>query len=435
MDFDHLFINLRLLSLDGTSAGTAVSDGCWIGVREGRIAAVGRRDGPRRPQEPGRPEGGEPPPDTEETDLGGRLVTPALVDCHTHLVFAGSRASEWARQLAGESYADIAASGGGIRTTVDATRRASEEELTRSAAERLGVLARDGVGTVEIKSGYGLDRETELRMLRAGRAAGEATGVRVVTTLLAAHAVPPEYEGRPDTYVDQVCVPLIHEAAGEGLADAVDAFCEEIAFTPAQVERVFQAADAAGLPVRLHADQLTDSGGAALAARFGARSADHLEHASRQGVEVMARAGTSAVLLPGAFYHTGETRTPPVTALREAGVPLVVATDANPGSSPLLSLRAAANMACRLFGLTVEESLAGVTWQAARVLDLEGIVGSVAPGCHADLAVWSVESPAELVQWIGSRPLVARIRAGELLPVDGHPDGRPDGHPDGARQA
>ena len=402
MRFHHLFTNLRLLALDGTAAGSRVREGAWIGVRDGRIAAVGGRDGPPLPEAAAE----------VATELGGRLVTPALVDCHTHLVFAGERSGEWARRLAGESYAEIAASGGGIVSTVRATRGASETELAEAAARRLAVLAADGVGTVEIKSGYGLDADTELRMLRAARAAGEAAGVGVVTTLLAAHTVPPEYAGRGGAYLDEVCIPLVRRAGAEGLAHAVDAFCETIAFTPEEVRRVFQAAREAGLPVKLHADQLSDSGGAALVAEFGGLSADHLEYTSREGVAALARSGATAVLLPGAFHGIGETQTPPVAALREAGVPMAVATDANPGTSPLLSLRTAANLACNLFGLTVEEAWLGVTRHGARALGMEGEVGSVTPGARADLAVWDAASPAEIIQWIGSMPLYGRIRQG-----------------------
>lgn len=349
------------------------------------------------------------------TDLGHRLVTPGLIDCHTHAVFSGSRAHEWERRLAGETYAEISRTGGGIGSTVAATRDAPLEELVEGAVGRLQLLAGDGVTTVEVKSGYGLEDDTELRMLEAAERAATAAGMRVERTLLAAHAVPREYAGRPDAYLDDVVLPLISRAAAEGRADAVDAFCEEIAFTPVQVRRVFAAARAVGLPVRLHADQLTDGGGAALAAACGALSADHLEYTSADGVRAMAAAGTVAVLLPGAWLHLGAGPRPPVEALRGAGVPLAVATDANPGSSPLLSLLTAAHLACAGFGLTVAEALLGITRNAARALGRLEDRGTLEVGKWADLAVWDAHDPADLLLWIGRRPLHRRMLGGRWM--------------------
>jgi imidazolonepropionase len=297
---------------------------------------------------------------------------------------------------------------------VAATRAASFDELVQSATGRLALLASEGVGTVEVKSGYGLDAATEVRMLEVAGRAGEAAGVRVERTLLAAHAVPPEYETRPDDYIDEVVLPLVRHCADVGLAGAVDAFCEEIAFTPAQVRRVFEAAGDADLEVKLHADQLGDGGGAALAAAFEALSADHLEHASPEGVAALADAGTAAVLLPGAWLHLGGGKRPPVPLLREARVPLAVATDANPGSSPLLSLLTAAHLACSAFGLTVDEAFAGITSVAARALGLDDR-GTLEVGCLADLAAWNVTSPAELLQWLGARPLHRRMMEGQWM--------------------
>ena len=401
MRLDKLLINTKLATMVPEAGGQLreVHDGA-LGIAGDRIAYVGPRT--------------EAPDDVSETvDLEGRWVTPALVDCHTHIVFAGDRSDEYARRLQGESYEDIARSGGGIARTVGETRRAGAAELAAAALTRLDQLAREGAGTVEIKSGYGLEFESELAMLKAARACGLASGLRVVTTLLSAHAVPAEYAGRPDAYIEEVCLPLVREAAREGLADAVDAYCETIAFSPEQTRRVFEAAQAAGLPVKLHADQFSDSGGAALAAEFDALSADHLEYTSEDGVAALAKAGSVAVLLPGAFYTLRETRLPPIAALRANGVAMAVATDANPGSSPLLSLLTAANMACTLFGLTVEEALAGITREAARALGLEREIGTLETGKRADLAVWDIDRPAELIQWVGHRPLHARILNGE----------------------
>ncbi|MGF1525882.1 MAG: imidazolonepropionase [Candidatus Competibacterales bacterium] len=351
----------------------------------------------------------------ETVDLGNRLVTPALVDCHTHLVYAGNRAAEFEQRLQGVSYEAISRAGGGIRSTVTATRAAPAEALLASATRRLDDLLADGVGTVEVKSGYGLDLATERKMLQVARALGRKRRVRVVTTFLGAHAIPWEYQGRSDAYIDLVCEEMLPALAAEGLVDAVDGFCESIAFSPAQMARVFSRAQDLGLPVKLHADQLSDGGGGALAARFDALSADHLEYLSRDGVAAMAKASTVAVLLPGAFYTLREQQLPPVAALREAGVPMAVATDANPGSSPLTSLLLAMNMACTLFRLTPEEALRGTTAAAAKALGLWDTIGTLAPGKACDCAVWAVETPAELSYGLGQRPLQGRIAAGEWV--------------------
>jgi imidazolonepropionase len=346
-------------------------------------------------------------------DLGGRLLTPALIDCHSHLVHAGHRAAEFEARLAGASYAEIAASGGGILSTVAATRAASEDDLVAQALPRLDALLAEGVATVEVKSGYGLDIDTELRMLRAARRLGERRAVRVVTTFLGAHALPAEHAGRPDAYLTEVCLPALRAAHAEGLVDQVDGFCEGIAFDTAQLARVLTAARALGLPVKLHAEQLSHRGGARLAAAFGALSADHLEYATAEDAAAMAAAGTVAVLLPGAFYTLREATAPPVAAFRAAGVPMAVATDCNPGSSPLCSLLLAMNMACTLFGLTVAEAFAGTTVHAARALGLSDR-GRIAPGLRADLCIWDAGTPAELCCRMGFNPLHARILGGLL---------------------
>jgi imidazolonepropionase len=335
---------------------------------------------------------------------GGRLATPGLIDCHTHLIFAGSRVAEFEARQLGASYAEISRGGGGILSTVEATRRASREQLLDSARRRARALRDEGVTTLEIKSGYGLDFATERRMLRIARALAEDPGLHVQATYLGAHAVPPEFEGRSEDYIALVCEEVLPKLAAEGLIDAVDAFCEGIAFSPGQVERVFQRAVDLGLPVKLHADQLSDSGGAALAARFNALSADHLEFTREPGVRAMAAAGTVAVLLPGAFYTLGETQRPPVELLRRHRVPMAVATDCNPGSSPAVSLLLMMNMACRLFGLSPEEALAGTTREAAHALGLQGECGTIEPGKRADTVLWDILDPAELSYWLGGNP-------------------------------
>lgn len=350
--------------------------------------------------------------DAPVEDMAGRLITPAPIDCHTHLVHAGDRAREFEMRLNGASYEEVARAGGGILSTVRATRAASEAELIATALPRLDAMLAEGVATVEVKSGYGLDRETELRMLRAARALERHRKVRVVTSFLGAHAVPPDFAGRADAYIDEVCVPTLEAAAAEGLVDAVDGFCEGIAFDTAQIGRLFDRARMLGLPVKLHAEQLSHMGGAALAARLGALSADHVEYTTEEDARAMAAAGTVAVILPGAFYTLRETRAPPVAAFRAAGVAMAVATDCNPGSAPMVSLTLAMNMACTFFRLTPEEALAGVTVNAARALGLTDR-GRIAPSQLADLAIWEAGHPAELAYRIGATPLHRRIFAGE----------------------
>lgn len=344
-------------------------------------------------------------------DCGGALVTPGLIDCHTHLVYGGDRANEFELRLNGASYEDIARAGGGIASTVRATRAASEAELFIQSRVRLRALKAEGVTTVEIKSGYGLSLDEERKCLRVARRLGAEEGVAVRTTFLGAHALPPEFAGRADAYIDEVLrmLPALH---GEGLVDAVDAFCERIAFSPAQTARVFEAASALGLPVKLHAEQLSDSGGAALAARHGALSCDHLEWLSEEGAQAMAAAGSVAVLLPGAFYFLRETRLPPVDLLRRHGVPIAVSTDCNPGSSPCTSLLLMLNMACTLFRLTPAEALAGVTREAARALGLADR-GTLAVGGRADFVLWDVAQPAQLSYAIGANPRRATVVGGQ----------------------
>ena len=346
-------------------------------------------------------------------DLGGRLVTPGLIDCHTHLVHAGNRAREFEMRLDGASYEAVARAGGGIVSTVKATRQASLQDLIQGALPRLDAMIAEGVTTVEIKSGYGLDFDTELRMLQAARALADARDIRVRTSFLGAHAVPPEYAGRADAYIDEVCLPALERAAELGLADAVDGFCEGIAFAPAQIARVFDRATALGLPVKLHAEQLSNLGGAKLAASYGALSADHIEYLDAAGVKAMAAAGTVAVILPGAFYTLRESQAPPIDLLRKHNVPMALATDCNPGSSPMTSLLLAMNMGCTLFSMTPQEALAGVTRNAALALGLTDC-GQIIPGFRADLAVWDVEHPSELAYRIGFNPLHARIFGGVM---------------------
>lgn len=341
-------------------------------------------------------------------DLGGRLLTPSLIDCHTHIVHGGTRAVEFEKRLTGVSYAEIAASGGGIVSTVMATRSASLDELIASALPRVDTLLAEGVSVIEIKSGYGLDKETELNMLRAARHLGELRPVLIKTSFLGAHALPADYKDRPDAYIDDVCIPTLDAAVAEDLVDAVDGFCESIAFTTDQIDRVFTHAKKLGLPVKLHAEQLTLSGGTELAARYGALSSDHLEYLDESGVVAMAQAESVAVLLPGAFYTLRETQLPPVDLFRQHQVPMAIATDCNPGSSPLTSLLLAMNMACTLFRLTPEEALSGVTGIAAQALGLTDR-GEITEGKVADLAVWDVEHPAELSYRIGFNPLHQRL--------------------------
>jgi imidazolonepropionase len=382
-------------------AGYGLVERGAIGIRDGRIAWLGRdADLPRDATA------------ARTLSLEGHLATPGLVDCHTHLVYAGSRANEFEQRLEGASYADIARQGGGIRATVRATRAATEAQLLADASTRAAALRAEGVTTVEVKSGYGLATEPELKQLRVARALGDASRVSVRTTLLAAHAVPPEFDNADD-YVDYVCRDTIPAAARAGLADAVDAFCESIAFSAAQTARVFEAARAHGLPVKLHADQLGDGGGAALAARHHALSADHLEHASEAGIAAMRAAGTVAVLLPGAWYALRETHAPPLAALRAAGVPMALATDSNPGTSPTTSPTLVMNLACTLFRMTPAEALGGFTRHAARALGLPDR-GRLDAGLRADVAVWPFAAPAELAYRMGSARCAARVVAGVL---------------------
>ncbi len=384
--------NVRLATMSGAGYGL-VDDGAIV-IENGTIVYAGTASGA--------------PESAESVDGDGVLVTPGLVDPHTHLVYAGNRATEWEARLGGASYEEIARTGGGIVSTVRATRAASSEHLQASALGRLRTLCANGVTTVEIKSGYGLDLPTERRMLRVARKLGAAAQVRVRTTFLGLHTVPAEFAGRADAYVDLVCEVMLPALAGEELVDAVDAFCERIAFTPEQTERFFSAARALGLPVKLHADQLSAGGGAEVAALASALSADHLEFTTSTGVESLARSGTVAVLLPGAFYFLRETQRPPVEALRAAGVPIALATDCNPGTSPIVSPLAVMNFACTLFGLTPLEALRGMTINAARALGLARECGSLEAGKRADLALWDVAHPAELAYAIGARPCVAR---------------------------
>jgi imidazolonepropionase len=345
---------------------------------------------------------------------GGALVTPGLVDCHTHLVYGGQRANEFAMRLAGASYEEVAKAGGGIVSSVRATREADEDALYAQAAPRLEQLLADGVCAIEIKSGYGLSLEHERKQLRVARRLGEAYGVTVRTTFLGAHALPPEYAGRSGDYIELVCKKMMPALAAEGLVDAVDVFCERIAFSLAETERVFQAAQALGLPVKLHAEQLSDMGGAALAARYGALSCDHVEHLSADGIEAMRAAGSVAVLLPGAFYTLRDTQLPPIEALRAAGVPMAVSTDHNPGTSPALSLLLMMNMACTLFRLTVPEALAGVTVHAARALGLQETHGAIAVGAPANFVLWDARDVAELAYWFGRRAAKRIVRQGRI---------------------
>jgi imidazolonepropionase len=343
--------------------------------------------------------------------LEGRVVTPGLIDCHTHIVHGSDRAVEFEMRLNGASYEEIARAGGGIVSTVTATRNATEDQLLQDALRRVDVLIAEGVTTIEIKSGYGLDIETELRMLRVARAVMANRPIRVKTTFLGAHATPAEYAGRDDAYIDEVCIPALRAAHTEGLVDVVDGFCEGIAFNTAQIARVFDVAVELGLPVKLHAEQLSNLGGAKLAANYSALSADHLEYLDEDGIKAMANAGTIAVILPGAFYTLRETQAPPIALLRKHGVPMAIATDVNPGSSPLNSLLLALNMGCTLFRMTPEEVLVGAMQNAAHALGLTD-VGMIKVGMHAELAVWDIKHPAELAYRIGFNPLHTRIFGG-----------------------
>ena len=401
--WDSLWTNARLATMTAGGAAYGAVEQAALGVKDGRIAWAG----PMADMQ-GVSAG-------EVHDAGGRWITPGLIDCHSHIVYGGDRAAEFELRLQGASYSEIARAGGGIVSTVAATRAADEDALYASAAGRLADLLAEGVTTTEIKSGYGLDLETEARMLRVARRLGEALPVTVRTSFLGAHAVPPEFEGRSADYIDFVCDEVLPAIHGEGLADAVDGFCETIGFTAEQTEQVFAAARALGLPVRLHAEQLSDQGGAALAARYGALSADHLEYLSDAGIAALAEAGTVAVLLPGAFYYLGEAKPPPLDALRAASVPLAIATDCNPGSSPVTSILLMLNMACSLFGMTPEEALAGITRNAARALGLADSHGTLEAGKAADFVLWDIERPAELSYRLGANPIHMVMKGGCIV--------------------
>jgi imidazolonepropionase len=394
---DAVFLNANLATLREGAPYGATNDGL-VAIKDKLISWVGPRAQWRGKAR-------------EEYDARGAWITPGLIDCYTHLVYAGNRAHEFELRLKGATYEEIARSGGGILSTVKATRVASEEELFSCSKRRLIQWEREGATVIEIKSGYGLDRDTELKMLRVARS---LSGLTVKTTFLGAHALPPEYQGRADDYIEFVCEEVLPAAAAEKLVDAVDAFCERIAFSPEQTRRVFDKASALGLPVKLHADQLSDLGGAALAAKHRALSADHLEFSSEHSVSIMKDAGTVAVLLPGAFYFLKEKQMPPIDALRSHGVPIALATDHNPGTSPLSSPLMVLNMACALFRLTPEEALAGMTRHAARALGLQASHGTLEPGKQADLALWEIGAPAELAYAIGANPCTGVMRAGVL---------------------
>ncbi|HEU4775512.1 MAG TPA: imidazolonepropionase [Telluria sp.] len=393
--FDALWTNVHLATMAG---GYGEMRDAAIAVQDGRIAWIGPR--------------AEAPPASTVHDGGGCWITPGLIDCHTHIVHAGNRSDEFEARLNGATYEDIARAGGGIMSTVRATRAASDGELLRQSLPRVASLLAEGVTTVEIKSGYGLTVDDEIKMLRVARRVGEILPVGVATTFLGAHALPPEFAGRADDYVDHICTAMLPQVVALGLADAVDAFCERIGFSHAQTERVFAAARSHGLPVKLHAEQLSDQRGAELVARYQGLSADHLEHLSEDGIAAMAAAGTVAVLLPGAYYFLRDTTPPPVAALRAAAVPMAVATDCNPGTSPMTSLLLAMNMVCTLWRLTPLEALAGVTIHAARALGRERDIGSLEVGKVADFALWDIARPADLSYAFGFNPCRAVVNAG-----------------------
>jgi imidazolonepropionase len=398
---DRIWHRCRLATLSPARQGLGLIDDGLIAARDGHIVYAGpAADAPSALDA------------KQRTDCAGRWITPGLIDCHTHLVYGGNRAHEFEQRLMGASYEEIARAGGGIVSTVKATRQASTDALVAAALPRLDALIAEGVTTIEIKSGYGLELDTERRQLQAARRLGDARAVSVRTTFLGAHAVPPEVGGNKAGYIDAVCNEMLPAIAAEGLADAVDAFCEGIAFSVEQTARVFAKAQALSLPVRLHADQLSNLHGAALAARFNALSADHLEYADEDGIAAMAAAGTVAVVLPGAFYFIREKQLPPIDAMRRHGVPIAIATDCNPGTSPLTSLLLAMNMAATLFRLTVDECIAGVTRNAARALGCFEETGSLDAGKACDLAIWDIERPAELVYRMGFNPLHTRAWRG-----------------------
>ncbi|MCD9149622.1 imidazolonepropionase [Pseudophaeobacter flagellatus] len=399
-DVNQVLVALRAATMGETAVPYGLIEAAAIALVDGKIAWIGAEaELPTRYA------------DLPKTDLGNRLVTPALIDCHTHVVHGGNRAAEFELRLNGASYEEVARAGGGIVSTVAATRAASVDALIAQALPRVDAMLAEGVSTIEVKSGYGLDRETELNMLRAARALPQHRPIRVVTSFLGAHAIPAEYSDRPDAYITDVCIPTLRAAHEEGLVDAVDGFCEGIAFSPDQIALVFDVAQEMGLPVKLHAEQLSNLGGAKLAAGYGALSADHIEYLDQDGVEALAAAGTVATILPGAFYTLRETQAPPIAALRAAGVPMALATDCNPGSAPMTSLLLTMNMGCTLFRMTPEEALRGVTSHAARALGLTDC-GTLTVGRRADLAIWDVSHPAELAYRIGFNPLHDRIFGG-----------------------
>ena len=404
-DWDLLLTDARIATMrDGVPDYGVVAKAAAIAIEAGRIAWVGEQselpDGEAK----------------EKRSLHGRWITPALVDCHTHIVFGGDRSAEFEQRLQGATYEEIALAGGGIMSTVKATRDASDDDLFTTALTRVQALQSEGVATVEIKSGYGLDCDTEIRMLEVTRRLGEESAVDVRTTLLAAHTVPPEFADKADDYIDLICDELLPQVVDRNLADAVDAYCESIAFSGPQIAKLFSAAAKLGLPVKLHADQLSDGGGAELAAYFSALSADHLEYTSQKGVRALSEGGSVAVLLPGAYLTLGETQLPPIGNLRSSGVPIAIATDCNPGTSPICSLRTAMMLASRLFRLTPEECLAGVTRNAARALGLQEDRGTLEAGKRADLAVWDISHPRELAYWTGTPQLAELIIGGQTSP-------------------
>jgi imidazolonepropionase len=390
---DQLLVDIRAATMIG---GYGLIDQAAIAIQDCRIAWVGAESD--LPSEFSK---------FSKTSHQGRLVTPGLIDCHTHVVFGGNRAAEFEMRLKGATYEEVARAGGGIISTVKATRIATEADLIAASFPRIAAMLAEGVCVIEIKSGYGLDIETELRMLRAARAIAKQRPVRIVTSFLGAHAVPPEFKDRSDAYIDDVCIPALRAAHAEGLVDAVDGFCEGIAFSTAQMARVFDVAKSLGLPVKLHAEQLSNLGGAKLAASYGALSADHIEYLDEEGVAALAKAGTTAVILPGAFYTLREKQVPPIDLLRKHKVPMALSTDCNPGSSPMTSLLLAMNMGCTLFRMTPEEALLGATTNAARALGLKDC-GTIEVGKRADLAIWNIEHPAELAYRIGFNPLHSR---------------------------
>lgn len=399
----RLWTHARLATLAPGQPGLGIVENGAVLARHGRIVFAGLADELPQVERDG----------ADIIDCEGRWITPGLIDCHTHLVHAGNRAHEFEMRLRGASYEEVARAGGGIVSSVAALRASSENDLVRETLPRLDALIAEGVTTVEVKSGYGLDLENERKSLRAARRLGAERPVHVTTTFLGAHTLPPEMGGDKERFIDLVANEMMPALAAEGLVDAVDGFCEGIAFSPAQIERVFDAARALGLPVKLHADQLSNLGGAALAARFGGLSADHLEYTDQAGAEAMAKAGTVAVILPGAYYFIRETQKPPIDLFRRHGVQMAIATDCNPGTSPLTSLLLTMNMAATLFRMTVEECIAGVTREAARALGIQHHAGTLEPGKAADLAIWDIGSPAELVYRMGYNPLHARIWRGQ----------------------